>query len=83
MKELAKWDPTDIFDTVVDRFRALAHPEWTMAARVIETLIRTRRATNVSELRGWARKVRRFLLDGPATDGRRGLVRQAGAPVQG
>ncbi len=37
-----------------------------MAARVIETLMRTQKAKDVSEVRGWARKVGRFLLNGPA-----------------
>jgi hypothetical protein len=37
-----------------------------MAAQVVETLMRTQKAKNVSELRGWARKVGRFLLNGPS-----------------
>ena len=68
LRELAEWDPTDGFDKVVEQFRKRDHPDWTMAARVVETLIRTQKAKNVSELRGWARKVRRFLLNGPGAD---------------
>jgi hypothetical protein len=78
MKELSEWDPTDGFDQVVERFRARNQPDWNMAARVIETLIRTQKPKNVSEIRGWARKVGRFLLNGPGADRLAGGVQ---APV--
>ena len=37
-QELAEWDPGDAMDAVVEQFRARNHPDWLMAARVIETL---------------------------------------------
>jgi tRNA A37 threonylcarbamoyladenosine biosynthesis protein TsaE len=64
LKELAECDPTEGLEQVVDRLRGRDHPDWTMAAQVIEALMRSQRAKNVSELRGWARKVGRFLLHG-------------------
>jgi hypothetical protein len=64
--ELAERDPRDRLDQVIDSFRDRKHPDWTMAAQVLETLMRTQKADDVSELRGWARRVRRFLLRGPA-----------------
>ena len=82
MKELAESDPRDGMDEIVERFRARNHPEWTMAAKVIETVLRTQKAKNVSELRGGARKVGRFLLNGPPAARRTGGVPQAAAPVQ-
>ena len=33
------------------------YADWTMAARVLETLMRTQKARDISELRGWAGKV--------------------------
>jgi KAP family P-loop domain len=67
LKELAECDPTNTFDEVVERFRNRNEPDWTMAAKVIEMLMRTQRTNDVSELRGWARKVGRFLLNSPAS----------------
>ena len=68
LKELAETDPTDSYQQVIERFRQEQHPDWTMASQVIETLMRTQKASDVSELRGWARKVGRFLLKGPAAE---------------
>ena len=56
------------YDQLIERFRNRKHPDWTMASKVIETLMRTQKPTDVSELRGWARKVGRFLLKGPAAE---------------
>jgi hypothetical protein len=63
LRELAEWDPGEPLTGVVERFRARNHTDWTMAARVIETLMRTQRSESVSELRGWARTVGRFMLN--------------------
>ena len=68
LRELAESDPTDSYDRVIERFREREHPDWTMASKVIETLLRTQKANDVSELRGWARKVGRFLLKGPTAE---------------
>ncbi len=68
LKELAECDPRDGLDKLVERFRSRSHPDWTMAAQVIETIMQTQKTKDVSELRGWARKVGRFLLSGPAAD---------------
>ncbi|CAN7773424.1 KAP family NTPase [Variovorax sp. LjRoot175] len=65
LKELAERDPRDRMDEVIDSFRERQHPDWKMAAQVLETLVRTQKARDVSELRGWARRVSRFLLQGP------------------
>jgi hypothetical protein len=51
-------------DAVVDALRGHDRPDWTMAAQVIEALMQSQKAKNASELRGWARRVRRFLLNG-------------------
>lgn len=64
LAELAECDPGRAMDTVVDALRGRDHPDWTMAAQVIEALMQSQKANNVSELRGWARRVRRFLLNG-------------------
>jgi len=74
LKELAECDPTEGLEQVVGRLRGRDHPDWTMAAQVIEALMRSQKAKNVSELRGWARKVGRFLLHG-APDTRMGGAR--------
>jgi hypothetical protein len=63
--ELAQCNPADSLDKIIETFRQRAHPDWTMAAKVLETLMRTQRGADASELRGWARKVGRFLLQGP------------------
>jgi hypothetical protein len=69
IKDLANLDPKDSFENVIERFRERDHTDWGMAAQVLETLMRTQKATNVSELRGWARKVGRFLLHAAYRDG--------------
>jgi len=66
IEELAEWDPNGKFEDVIQRFAASDRPAWKTAARVIETLMRTQKTSNVSELRGWARKVGRFLLHSPS-----------------
>lgn len=82
LRELAETDPQDGLDEVVERFRGRNHPDWTMAAKVIETLMRTQKATDVSEIRGWARKVGRFLLNNPAADRTRVGIQQAISTLQ-
>jgi len=64
LTELAERDPRDGLDKVIDAFRERRHPDWIMSAQVLETLMRTQRTNDASELRGWARKVGRFLLQG-------------------
>jgi hypothetical protein len=61
---LSELNPQEKFDEVVRRFKQKNEPDWTAAAQVIETIMRTQNAADVSELRGWARKVGRFLLHG-------------------
>ena len=80
LKELAEWDPRDAWDNVVESFRKRNHPDWSMAAQVIETLMRTQKAKDVSELRGWARKVSRFLLHSHVADLQRVGGRAAAPP---
>lgn len=65
MKDLAERDPRDTFKLVIDAYRSRAQADWTMAARVLETLMRTQKARDIAELRGWARRVGRFLLQRP------------------
>jgi len=67
LTELAELDPKDELDVVITAFRERNHPDWNTAARVLETLMRTQKAKDVSEIRGWARSVGRFLLQGPAS----------------
>jgi hypothetical protein len=74
LREMAEWDPRDGLDKVVEKFRSRNHADWTMAAQVIETVMQTQKAKDVSELRGWARKVGRFLLNGPVADLRLGVT---------
>lgn len=64
--ELAERDPRDGLEQVIDSLRERRHSDWTMAAQVLETLLRTQKSRDVSELRGWARKVGRFMLQGPS-----------------
>jgi hypothetical protein len=65
LKDLAERDPRDTFELVIDVYRERAQADWTLAARVLETLMRTQKARDIAELRGWARRVGRFLLQGP------------------
>lgn len=65
LRELAERDPHDGLDKVIESFRERKHLDWTAAAQVLETLMRTQKPKDVSELRGWARRVGRFLLQGP------------------
>lgn len=65
---LGECDPHAKYSDVVGQFRDRKAPDWTAAAQVIETIMRTQNATDVSELRGWARKVGRFLLHGPSSE---------------
>lgn len=82
MRELAEWNPTATYDDVIREFRSRTDAEWTVAARVIETVMRTQRAKDISELRGWARKVGRFLLHGSFAEFRRAGLRQPAVPEQ-
>lgn len=70
---LGNWDPRARYVDLIANFRKRNDPEWTAAAQVIETIMRTQAAQDVADLRGWARKVRRYLLQG--TDA------EAGAPA--
>ena len=63
--ELSELNPQAKYADVVVRFKQKAEPDWTAAAQVIEMIMRRQNAEDVSELRGWARKVGRFLLHGP------------------
>ncbi len=65
LKEISECDPNEKPHDLVQRFRSRNDPDWNMAAKVIETVMRTQKATTVSELRGWARHVGRFLLTSP------------------
>lgn len=65
LKDLAERDPRDGFEQVIEAYRERGQTDWTMAARVLETLMRTQKARDISELRGWAGKVGRFMLQGP------------------
>jgi tRNA A37 threonylcarbamoyladenosine biosynthesis protein TsaE len=65
LRELSECDPADSPEDVVERFRDRNHPDWIMAAKVIEFVMRTQKANDVSELRGWASNVGRFLLNSP------------------
>jgi hypothetical protein len=67
---LGELDPRTKADEVVTQFRERNDPEWTTAAQVIETVMRTQDRTDVSDLRGWARKVGRYLLHGPIAESR-------------
>ena len=64
---LGNWDPRGKYEDVVKNFKAKNDGAWIAAAQVIETIARTQNPTDVSELRGWSRQVRRFLLHGPDT----------------
>jgi hypothetical protein len=66
LRELAQRNPAHGWDRVIKSFREREQPDWTVAAQVLETLMRTQKAKDVSELRGWARRVGRFLLQGSA-----------------
>jgi hypothetical protein len=68
LRELAAWNPGDGMDKVVEAFRGRNHPDWTVAAQVLETVMQTQKAKDVRELRGWAPRVGRFLLNGPVAD---------------
>jgi hypothetical protein len=63
---IAQCDPLEPLEAMISRLRGKGHPSWNMAARVIEALGRTQSSPSVTELRGWARKVARFLLQGPS-----------------
>jgi KAP-like P-loop domain-containing protein len=63
--DLSELNPQGKYAEVVARFKEKNEPDWTAAAQVLETIRRSQNAADVSELRGWARKVGRFLLHGP------------------
>jgi hypothetical protein len=65
LNEIATCDPQRTFADLVARFRDRNHPDWTMAARVLETIARRPDTALTTELRGWARQVARFLLQSP------------------
>jgi hypothetical protein len=64
LTQLAECHPGETMEKVIDALRGNEHPDWLMAAQVIEALMQSQKAKDVSELRGWAQKVRRFLLNG-------------------
>jgi hypothetical protein len=68
MAYLTQMDPTEAMVRVVERLRAHREADFMMAAQVIETLMRTQEAQNVSELRGWARRVERYFLHRVSND---------------
>jgi hypothetical protein len=72
LADLAERDPKDELRACIASFRERDRPDWTMAAQVLETLMRTQKPKGMSELRGWARNVGRFLLRGPAESGAAG-----------
>jgi hypothetical protein len=74
LRELADWNPGDSMDRVIEEFRSRNHPDWTIAAQVIETVTQTQKAKDVRELRGWAPRVGRFLLNSPVADLRLGAT---------
>ena len=75
LTELAECHPGAMINDVVERLRARKHPDWTMAAQVIEALMQSQKAEDVRDLRGWARRVRRFLLNGGGYSAA-GLIRE-------
>jgi hypothetical protein len=77
LQELAEWDPQDSVGEVVDHWKARNQPDWMMAAQVVEMLMQTQNAKDVAELRGWARKVRRYLLSAQSADLQLGGIRPA------
>ena len=79
---LSEWDPAAGLDDVIVYLRARNDREWTMAARVLETVLRTQKAKSVAEIRGWARKVGRFLLNRPTADGSSAALGPPNAPQQ-
>jgi hypothetical protein len=52
-------------DEIVRRFREVNHSDWSMAAQVIEVVLRSQRAKDIRELRDWTSNVGRFLLNSP------------------
>lgn len=82
LQEVAECDPGERVELLIDRLRRRNHSDWTMAAQVIEAVMRSQKASSVAELRGWARKVGRFMLSGPQ-DTRVGGVRLAAVSQQG
>ena len=64
LRELAECHPGLSMDSVVEELRGHDHPDWATAAKVIEVVARSQKSRNVSELRGWAQQVRRFMLNG-------------------
>ena len=76
LTELAQRDPGHRLDQVIKDFRAGKHPDWATAAQVLEMLMRTQKSDDISELRGWASNVGRFLLQGSNT-----VLRQRDRPV--
>jgi hypothetical protein len=65
LNEIAECDPSDTFAQLIQRFKDRGKPDWTMAARVLQTLSRSRPGERAAELRGWARKAARFQLQAP------------------
>ncbi len=62
VRELCECDPIKKVSDLVASFRKRDERDFKMAAQVLEALMRTQDAKHASELRGWARRVRRYLL---------------------
>ena len=75
LRELADCNPGESPDNLVEQFRSRNNPDWTIAAQVIETVMRLQKAKDVRELRGWAPRVGRFLLNSTASDLSLGAMR--------
>jgi hypothetical protein len=77
-REIVMCDPSARPDELVKRFRDANLADWSMAAQVVEVVMRTQKATHIRELRNWASKVGRFLLNSPLDEQLRSV--QASAP---
>ena len=68
-REIAAYDAQTTPNDIVRRFREANHPDWSMAAQVIEQVLRSQRANDIRELRDWTANVGRFLLKSPLGEG--------------
>jgi hypothetical protein len=77
-REIVACDPSATPDQIVERFRNANLADWSMAAQVVEVVMRTQKAKDIRELRNWASKVGRFLLNSPLDEQLRAV--QVSAP---
>jgi hypothetical protein len=68
-REIGAYDSQTTPNEIVRRFREAKHPDWSMAAQVIEQVLRSQRANDIRELRDWTSNVGRFLLKSPLGEG--------------